>query len=395
MFDAEITPRCSFAWKSILQARTVIYKGARWRIGDAWQLTFGVTGGLMIWEVLLLFSPKEIFLWRLFGIFSSLEQGTRTKSIDKNFFPSEANCIKSIPVSFQASEDLLIWPFSPDGSYTVRSAYRLLATASHDALPGTSNPDGLKQLRSGIWKLQVPNKVRHFMWWASGESLPTCSNLWFRHVLEDSTCSLCEDHPKDFIHCLWMCDHVKCIWFSNPTFNFPKPRHFHRFSDLVSFVLSKTSPNMATLFSMVVWCIWVRRNKIREGQQVWDVGDTVKRARDLLQEFWDVDSHQYRSATTWAVTKWQPPPSCLFKINFDGAVFANLGWVGLGVVIRDSEGQILAALKQKIHLPWSVDMVEALAARQALTFSQEISIFWAEVEGDSLRVISAVGGQPL
>lgn len=34
IFDFEINPRCFFAWKSILQARDVICKGARWRLGD-------------------------------------------------------------------------------------------------------------------------------------------------------------------------------------------------------------------------------------------------------------------------------------------------------------------------------------------------------------------------
>nr|POE71286.1 putative mitochondrial protein [Quercus suber] len=236
IFDAEITPRCSFAWKSILQPRTVICKGL---------------GGLIV-------SPqRDLSLKVVQDLFIPGTRHWNEELIDRNFIPSEAICIKSIPVSAQASKDLLIWPLTSGGSYTVRSAYRLLA-ASHDALPGTSNPDGLKQLWSGIWKLQVPNK---------------------------------------------MCDHVKCIWFSDPPFNFPRARRFHRFSDLVSFVLSETTPNTAALFSLVAWCIWVRRNKIREGQQVWDVGDIVKRARDLLQEFRDVNTHQYRSATIRAVTK--------------------------------------------------------------------------------------------
>ena len=34
MFDAEVSPCCSFAWRSILQAREGILRGARWRVGD-------------------------------------------------------------------------------------------------------------------------------------------------------------------------------------------------------------------------------------------------------------------------------------------------------------------------------------------------------------------------
>lgn len=34
ILDAEINSQSSFAWKSIMQARDVIHKGARWRVGD-------------------------------------------------------------------------------------------------------------------------------------------------------------------------------------------------------------------------------------------------------------------------------------------------------------------------------------------------------------------------
>ena len=34
IFDAEVSPRCSFAWRSILQAHEGVLRGARWRVGD-------------------------------------------------------------------------------------------------------------------------------------------------------------------------------------------------------------------------------------------------------------------------------------------------------------------------------------------------------------------------
>ena len=67
-----------------------------------------------------------------------------------------------------------------------------------------------------------------------------------------------------------------------------------------------------------------------------------------------------------------------------------MGLAGMGIIIRDESRMIIAAFSQKIPLLSSMDMVEALVARRALIFAQEISIFNVEVEDDSLKVIQAV-----
>ena len=84
------------------------------------------------------------------------------------------------------------------------------------------------------------------------------------------------------------------------------------------------------------------------------------------------------------------PGAGVYKINFDRAIFKSMARAGLGVVVRDEEGMVIAALSQNIKLPSSVDLVEALAARRAILFAQEISVTHVEAEGDSLKVITAI-----
>ena len=82
-------------------------------------------------------------------------------------------------------------------------------------------------------------------------------------------------------------------------------------------------------------------------------------------------------------TTWTPPQDNWYKINFDGATFADVRSAGLGVVIRNREGRVMASLSQKIPLPMSVIEVEVLAARRALELAVELGFDHVILEGDS------------
>ena len=58
---------------------------------------------------------------------------------------------------------------------------------------------------------------------------------------------------------------------------------------------------------------------------------------------------------------WTPPQTPMFKVNVDGAVFSSQGAVGIGVIIRDEEGRVEAALSKKIMAPLGALEVEAKA----------------------------------
>ena len=58
--------------------------------------------------------------------------------------------------------------------------------------------------------------------------------------------------------------------------------------------------------------------------------------------------------------KWCPPEQNILKVNFDGAVFREENSIGVGVIIRDTDGQIIASMVEKVPLPNSVAAVKAL-----------------------------------
>ena len=53
------------------------------------------------------------------------------------FYPCEVEVIRRIYVSSLCHEDYLMWPWSPDGSYSVKSAYQMLANEALNLSPSS------------------------------------------------------------------------------------------------------------------------------------------------------------------------------------------------------------------------------------------------------------------
>ena len=80
---------------------------------------------------------------------------------------------------------------------------------------------------------------------------------------------------------------------------------------------------------------------------------------------------------------WRPPDPSTLKTNFVGAVFEELGAADIKVVVRNSSGEIMAALSEIIPLPSSIVVLETIAARRAVKFLQELDLHSSIFEWDS------------
>ena len=84
--------------------------------------------------------------------------------------------------------------------------------------------------------------------------------------------------------------------------------------------------------------------------------------------------------------RWQPLSGNSVKANFDGAVFGEEQEAGIGVVIHNNEGQVLATLSEKVRMPATVEILKMLAARKVATFARELRFSQVCFEGDAKLV---------
>ena len=83
------------------------------------------------------------------------------------------------------------------------------------------------------------------------------------------------------------------------------------------------------------------------------------------------------------------PPPTIYKINYDGAVSLSSNCSGIGVVIQNSVGLVVASLAQRFRQAYKPVEIEAMAAIRAIEFAREIGVDRIMDEGDSSIVTKA------
>ena len=187
--------------------------GSKWRIGDGQSVMIRGDKWLPDLYSSRVVSPQKNFsnnswVWALIDEENRCQMEDR---ICEEFLPHEVEAILSLPLSFNGKEDRLIWAKMTNGYYTTKSTYRLLLKVVEAAAPGTSNSMAQKPFWQELWSLNVPKKIRHFMWQAANDSLPTKKNLQKRNITQDPTCDCCRDGIEDGIHEIWGYQMVKQV----------------------------------------------------------------------------------------------------------------------------------------------------------------------------------------
>ena len=158
-------------------------------------------------------------------------------------------------------------------------------------------------------------------------------------------------------------------------------------------IIEDVLPGLAERFVSVCWGIWKERNVIRTGGRGKHGRVTLKTSLGLMNEFQLANEGPRKPvAVRPEPVCWVPPPPGQYKVNSDGAVFASQRKVGLGVMICDSNGNVIVALSSPMVGPLGALETEAKAMEVGLHFAFDIGIRDVVVECDALAVFNAVQG---
>ncbi|KAH9657894.1 putative reverse transcriptase/RNA-dependent DNA polymerase [Citrus sinensis] len=130
--------------------------------------------------------------------------------INQSFARMDADIIKSILLPRTPQEDEIIWHYDRKGLYSVKSGYQLALKIKFPEPPTSSA--GASQEWQNLWKLNLPGKIKIFVWKAAKTFLPTAENLWRRKILQEPICTICKEGREDVFHALMECKLARKIW---------------------------------------------------------------------------------------------------------------------------------------------------------------------------------------
>lgn len=204
----------SWAWASLLHGRDIIRSLGRWVIGDGSRIDVKADLWMHNGQRAVLKTNSSISI--VAELIDQSNQRWDMGKIRENFELRDAVPVLQTPISMFPRPDVLIWPYTKDGGYSVKSRYAEIKKKEMNFLDCPSTSDNSSQgLWKRIWSIKVPQKIKMFMWKISHNILPVKENLWRRRIARSGNCPICNEEAESAEHALLYCAWTRPVWFGS------------------------------------------------------------------------------------------------------------------------------------------------------------------------------------
>ena len=319
-------------------------------------------------------------------------------AISEIFLPTDAQAIMSIPLCTRHIDDFWSWIHEKNGVFSIRSAYRMLVNTKMGReawLEGRGNSSDLDRNSKAwqqLWRVNVPPKVKIFLWRFAQQSIPMADLLHHRNMSTSTRCGLCGAEDS-WQHTLLHCTVARCVWaLQDP--ELVEALNNTTESDVKRWLfalLDMLSPTEFTQVAVTMWALWHSRRQALHENIFQSPLSTHGFISKYIREIEECKPKMIRGAVNpngvQGQAKWIPPPTGMATIRVDGATTRDTPEGTFSAVCRDDAGVLLGALVIKI--PGVVDpaTLEALACREALALASDLHLSLLVIASDCQGVI--------
>ncbi|KAK3205159.1 hypothetical protein Dsin_019205 [Dipteronia sinensis] len=188
-------------------------------------------------------------------------------------------------MSWSGGHDSLAWHFDKRGVHTVQSGYRLALSQKISAI--VSNSSVSHNWRETLWRLNLPPKVKFFVWRACWNVIPCLENLWKRKDIDSPRCDRCAAPVESSTQAIFWCKEVQNIWINAGFPSLLAGVHLLPVLEVVSFASSVLGRDELGHLCMITWAIGENRNSIYNSGKGKRPELMVSGTVSLLSEFQD------------------------------------------------------------------------------------------------------------
>ncbi|XP_062005868.1 uncharacterized protein LOC133723047 [Rosa rugosa] len=344
----------------------VLKAGIQWKIGDGTQVDIWNDKWIPLSAPTPIVRPSNTTFNKVADLIDASSRQWKSTLVYSLFPNHIAERILCIPLGRNPSPDRLIWSPEKKGYYSVKSAYWIARMdVMQNVLVSPSAGDPYKELWKHIWNARVPGKVSICVWRACNNLIATRDRLVTKGYTGEVHCLLCPHGIEDVYHLFCTCPIASTI-LAAPPFNLQNDRSSG--CSLKDWLLEKALTLSGEVFAklmIVLWALWKNRNNL-----LWQ--GTQQTAQDLLLSSlsWLEEFQKARAPTSQKLKQprcfWKPPVYGSLKLNVDASFLPNQTTGGVGGVLRNDTGQVLAAFAGPIMHAASPKQSELYAIRAGL-----------------------------
>jgi hypothetical protein len=388
----------SYTWRSILKASWVLKKGCYWTIGngvdvDIWEDNWiHHQGSTSTWSK----KPPQTEKNTVQELMDVHSNSWDDNLINQLFLPIEAQKILQIPIMDKAYNDVLTWPGTLDGNYTVKTGYQAIMewenNKTRDSPSTSASQDDIWQK---VWALNVPPKHSHLLWRILNGALPVKSNLFKKGVRCDPMCPRCYNQVETIHHVFLDCEWSKHVWFSSTLSINQHHNKFNSFFDWFDFFAKHADKLQLEQITATIYGIWYARNqKVFQNKELppYDVGQKAISQLHEYQQLNILTRTNHRSDPTGTsrhnISR-SPSLRGNRKINVDAHLSSDGHWHS-GLLLRRLDGSVVGSATRLHQSSESVIFGEAMGLNDAIDMAEKYGESAITFELDCQTLVNAV-----
>ncbi|MCH79377.1 putative non-LTR retroelement reverse transcriptase [Trifolium medium] len=250
-------------------------------------------------------------------------------------------------------------------------------------------------LWSKIWKLNVPERIRQFIWIVKHDRLLTNSRK-NKMGLGHASCHYCRDIEESTLHALRDCPLVRSIWMNAVPLEARARFFIEDINEWIKFNINysgvwSNGVGWKEFWAMACHRVWMWRNKESHD-------DNYQRPINPMQQVMR-SNHDYlisERANNYVFERnkmlhevyWQPPAEGRMKLNTDGACKDGRN-AGCGGILRGSDGQWLGGFAKSIGI-CNAFIAELWGVFEGLKYARSLGYNAIDLNVDSMIVVQAI-----